>query len=648
MFQKYKQKKKPATTDQDSNGRYVTPIQFLNRSLSRKLFVSMVVLFALSALGVMLLGGKIISRSAKKNALQHLQVVADNKMRLLEMWLEERLRLCAELAESVTTNDDLQENLFSKTNFDNLKYSVLPSALESRFRQFLKYHNEYRQILILDQDKKQVVAMGMNGVKHTSDLSQSVDLILFLESLSESKVSDPFPHPITGEPTGVVGAKLHTQEGRFIAYLIMEIDFNHLNVLFHQFDLGETGETYLVNKRRVLITQSRFEERDKILRLRVSTEGVESAFNNSYAKGKYKDYRGVEVLGVYRYVPGMDWVLAAKVDKKEALSLESSMRKASLLPVIVAFFVMLLVMQIILKRYLSPLHELKKQMTTIGKGDFRGQIAIDSYDEIGQLAGCFNKMNDALTGILLKLQELMRKFKGSISQIGISLDEHDQAASQQAISIKQTAESLDELNQSAGNVLNNAREVQTRVEETMLAILNLSSKADEIKEISSSIDDVSVKINLLSLNASIEAARAGEHGRGFGVVAGEIRKLAENTNELTERITTMIADIQKLIQSSMFSGEVMVSEVRQIGLSVEQQTSGTSQIATAIEAITESTLQSAKGASEISNSVSELQDMAQQIHALFQRFQLDDSETNKNTESEDAIIVHDLDNERMI
>ena len=637
MFPKLFRKNRIALAKHETNGRTLIPFRILNWSLSNKLFFSMLLIFSLSALFALTLAGNYIRRSAKNMTLQNLQVISDNKIRLLKMWLDECRQSCAEIAESSVVNQYLCETRSKKT-------TELLNAIESHFKQFLKYHDVYRQILVLDENHNPLIAIGKDTGKSKNDLSQSVDLVLFLESLSGPTVSDPFLHPITGDPTGVVGAKILTPDGDFLAYLILEIDYYHLDTMLHQFDLGDTGETYLVNKGRLLITQSRFENKNQILRLQISTEGVQAAYKSPYIKGKFKNYRGAQVFGVYRNIPEMDWVLVAEVDINEAQSLVTKMSKAILVPVIVVFLIALLIIKLIVRKLLSSLQEIKTQFEEIGAGDLRGEIDVKSYDEIGQLASHLNDMKSSLREKLLKLQELMRVFNRSISQIGVSLDEHDQTAAQQAISIKQTADSLDDLNSSAGNVLNNSRVVQERVEDTMQAILNLSNKAVEIKEISSSIDEVSVKINLLSLNASIEAARAGEHGRGFGVVAGEIRKLAENTYELTENISGMIADIQKLIQSTMFSAEVMVSEARQIGISVEQQTAGTAQIATSIEIMKEGTLQSAKGASEIAESINELREMAHQIHSLFQHFLINDNSRTEETDSESGMLVQETEN----
>ncbi|WP_248484884.1 methyl-accepting chemotaxis protein [Tepidibacter aestuarii] len=96
---------------------------------------------------------------------------------------------------------------------------------------------------------------------------------------------------------------------------------------------------------------------------------------------------------------------------------------------------------------------------------------------------------------------------------------------------------IDEL--SSSTKLSNKNTVQAQ-----MAVFELNKKAKNISIILDTITDIADQISLLALHASIEAARAGEAGRGFGVVADEIRKLAESSNNAADDIKNILDHMQ--------------------------------------------------------------------------------------------------------
>ena len=98
-----------------------------------------------------------------------------------------------------------------------------------------------------------------------------------------------------------------------------------------------------------------------------------------------------------------------------------------------------------------------------------------------------------------------------------------------------------------------------------------------IDSITAMIDDITDRINLLSLNAAIEAARAGEHGRGFAVVADEISKLAsatsDNSREISVQLKNMIGDIndgKKIMEKTKSSVDVIFARIDEINKGIEE------------------------------------------------------------------------------
>ena len=151
------------------------------------------------------------------------------------------------------------------------------------------------------------------------------------------------------------------------------------------------------------------------------------------------------------------------------------------------------------------------------------------------------------------------------------------------------------------------------------SILGLAEQAQAIGEIIAAVSDIADQTNLLALNAAIEAARAGEHGRGFSVVAGEIKALADLSRKSTTQVRQILGEIQKATNSAVMAAEQGTKSVNdairtvneagstiktltetigeaalaavQISASVGQQSAGLAQIQQAMDSITQATNQ---------------------------------------------------------
>lgn len=92
-------------------------------------------------------------------------------------------------------------------------------------------------------------------------------------------------------------------------------------------------------------------------------------------------------------------------------------------------------------------------------------------------------------------------------------------------------------------------------------IVELSEYIQQIETTIGVVEDIAEQTNMLALNAAVEAARAGEHGKGFAVVAAEIRKLADDSKQATNKVTSLIGDIQYVTNSTVIATEEGAKDV---------------------------------------------------------------------------------------
>ncbi len=159
------------------------------------------------------------------------------------------------------------------------------------------------------------------------------------------------------------------------------------------------------------------------------------------------------------------------------------------------------------------------------------------YKIMGELSTKFSSFNNGMKGNFDTIAEDINKTQDSFAVVTTLTKDAEISANKTFNSAQKTAKEISKLNELVTNTSN--------------AIEQMDENVNSITTIISFIKDISDQTNLLALNATIEAARAGEGGRGFAVVAGEVKNLAERTNQATKDIGVTIGSIQE--QSSSIS-----------------------------------------------------------------------------------------------
>lgn len=224
----------------------------------------------------------------------------------------------------------------------------------------------------------------------------------------------------------------------------------------------------------------------------------------------------------------------------------------------------------------------------------------------------------------------------AVEEILTAMNQLTERVDRQVASVNQSSSAIEQMNASIHTLTTLAKErtelvetlrnvVQTGGEKVQTAndiVRRVSGEVDDVHEIIEVINAISQQTDLLSMNAAIESAHAGEAGKGFGVVADEIRKLAESTSENARRISRSLGLITSQIGEALAASDESARSFEDVAAHVEDFTDAMSRVSTGMQELSAGSsevLEAAQDVRGITDDIREgahtINDRASSIHA---------------------------------
>ncbi len=350
-------------------------------------------------------------------------------------------------------------------------------------------------------------------------------------------------------------------------------------------------------------------------------------------------------LGVPVSIRATDWVLGITVNDTDFLRPLVRLRQALIIVSGISILISGLLGMLVAISISRPSRQLAKLAEQVQAGNYGARSDIRSGDEIGQLAEAMNAMLDQLTramqvqqGQLQTLQHTGEETSRGASSLSSAAEEMASAIEELNASAEQVGEAVQSMAHDAGIQMNNVQQTAQQIHSLDQEIGRIASLSDNLNQASGQMRELSGQAqqaiqqthhlsrrvqtvlhliekfgrqtNMLALNATIEAARAGEMGASFVVVAEEVRRLAENSEQALQEIDAL----NKAIQQSIEAIQASVSQTNQAILVVagmaselagtasrqSQTSTGLVEITNRLAAIAET---NAAGAEQIASSI---------------------------------------------
>jgi len=333
------------------------------------------------------LGYDIGKRTILKETTDHLVSINILKSRELERWINDGKSSIEQLAQRPLVRRYSSVMASSHDRSDPAYIRAHRSIVEDHFKPRLKY-GIFTELFVMCPREGHISA----STDEKQDGKLRDTRRYFIEGKNRTYVEGSYYSPALERPAMTVSTPVKAADGNLVAVLAGRFNLVELSeIMALRSDKSGTLDTYLVNTFNFFVSEPRFGE-DYVLKKAVRTNGVEAGLSGKEGFGFYKNYRGVPVIGAYKWLPEFRMCIITEIEQAEALEPVTQLAWVITAGVLIVLMTAGFLGIFFARTISRPLIQLAAGAGEIGSGNLEYRVDIKNKDELGDLARATNEM----------------------------------------------------------------------------------------------------------------------------------------------------------------------------------------------------------------------------------------------------------------